>query len=231
MPIQPRPGPWARRPYLLVAGLVAGLVLAGCTGGDGDEAAAPASPTPAPTTSPSPTFEVQPVDGAIDTGQIGVDSSFILAHGETAAPDQDGIDAMVAATKRWLDTHLDRLQRQRRGLLGRTVSQELLDATSSALRDAVSVRLASPERPVAAAHYEIRVYYDPGPLWAGAHVTTRAPDGSTAKASFVFLPHEPVVPVMISADTPEGREEAGTPPTASPGGGQSGTDGGEEGAG
>lgn len=173
------------------AGRAAGLALAvalsmlasGCTNDDGGTA----SPTgdQGPTATATPTWKLRPVVGERTTAVIHLGSGPVLGLGQTAAPDQQAVDAAVDAVGDWLDSHLDGLQRDGAGTWGHIAASGL--AETKRQRRLVTTALASPDAPVEDARYLMSVYHDGAPQYLTTRVEVTHPDGSVANVGLVFV--------------------------------------------
>ena len=164
-----------------IAAAIATLALGACSGDDDAVA-----PSPSPTTetvSPTPTWELRPVVGERTVAIYPVNNGPVLGLGSPPEIEQAAVDTVAQAIGDFLDEHLDRLQHEGQGVLGR-VADDAMRASGDVA--AVATALSSPENPVKAARYHIDVYHDGPPLWASARVEVVHPDDHVATATMVF---------------------------------------------
>lgn len=162
------------------------LLAAACTGGD--EAAPTPSPTPtattpSPTPTPTPTPTLDPVKGKRNVSAQSVSSARVLGLGSAKQPNNKAINRAASQVANWLDGHLDRLQREGRGRLGQVGGGSI----GNAKQRRVLNQLASPDRPVASAGYNLTVHHDGAPTMVVANVVVRHPEGRPSRQHLVFL--------------------------------------------
>lgn len=169
--------------------LVSIAMLAGaCTGGD-ETAPTPSptttspSPTATPTPTPTPTPTLEPVKGKRNVSAHSVSSARVLGLGSAKEPNRKAINRAANQVANWLDRHLDRLQTEGRGRLGQVGGGSI----GNKKQRRVLNQLASPDRPVASAGYNLIVHHDGAPTMVVANVVVRHPEGRPSRQQMVFL--------------------------------------------
>lgn len=179
----------------LAAGVIALALLPGCPGGEERPGALDVSPTV--TTRPR---QPAAVHGRRLVATRPVANGPVVFHGRRApAPKAAAVTAFAEATADWLDAHLTDLQRGGSGRLRGVAATGLLRGASPALLRAVGGALASPDRPVRQARYQLLVAHAASPQWLRAAVEVTAPDGRVVAAQFVFVPGSRGRPVLVAA--------------------------------
>ena len=176
------------------------------------------SPSPTATGSPSPLPPSPiPVAGTREVTIQSVGNGPVVFNANDPAsalapPDEPAIDVFAAAVGDWLDAHLDSVQTGGEGLLDDVAAAGLLDVAGRRLERTASTAIASPDDPVATAHYVLTVYHDGAPEWLYADVAVETFEGSSSRLGFVFTPSAEApgaTLVAIEADVPD-------PPRPSP---------------
>lgn len=202
---------WAAAGSAVVLALVVALVLLT----RGEEA-----PPPPPAAAPEEPVEEEPPPPEPVRGEVtDVRVEDLSVTGSGLRPDdgpgdapvaveQDAVDAAVAAASAWLDGHLTAAQDGEDGALPDGLQGP---------RDEVTRGLAHPDRTVVAARYEVTVGALGAPEWVSVDVTLDRDDGSTATATFVFVPDgEDLTPIAAlpgqgtepPVDAPDGTTDA-----------------------
>jgi hypothetical protein len=163
-----------------VCALLVAALLAGC--------ASPADPTSDP---PAADPDGPAVQGEVTVRDMSVSNGpvvFTPGDPDHEPPETDAEDRerWVEAAVSWLDRHLSDLEEGGSGLLDEVAMGGMLDGDESAVA-AISSDLASSERPVDAAAYELLVAVDGDVQWIRALVRTSTRDGD-AETTFVFVP-------------------------------------------
>jgi cyclophilin family peptidyl-prolyl cis-trans isomerase len=114
-------------------------------------------------------------------------------------PDDDAaIEAFVAQTAEWLDTHLTDLQEGGPGTLEAVAAEGMLDRRHAGSWRAVTSGLAGADRLVESAVYTFVVGVDGDPQWLRVTVETTWEDGDGGAAEFVFVPADGL-PTLLAA--------------------------------
>lgn len=195
-----------RRPHrvrLAAPMLALALVAPGCSS-DGPKAAPTARPTapaesPSATASPSPSESESPpprppVEGRRVRQVTQMDPRGILGLGTGDGPDEQAINRATRVVGRWLDAHLDRLQRTDKGRFEQLAAPDLRPNAKD--RRIITTDLASRDKPVKRARYTMSTYHDGSPEYLGVLVRVIHPDDSVSRASLVFLVREDGTPVL-----------------------------------
>jgi hypothetical protein len=187
------------------AAALAIALVAGCSTGT-EVATTAASPTTSTeSASPSTGPDLKPVVGERTSASYSLSSDAILGLGEPEPVDEDAVEQAIATVADWLDDHLDALQTDGSGQLDEVTTDELRDAATDDDLASITTRLASPDRPVAAARYQIDVYHDGEPQFVRTSVTVTHPDEDVSTATLVFHLESASSPVLSLA----GPESAG----------------------
>lgn len=160
--------------------------------------ASSASPSPSP--SPSPTPEPTPVHAERLSRSVDVGDGALLGPDDRAEVDEAAVGAFADAIFTWLDAHLGDLQSGGHGHLA-DVLPEGLDIDDPAVVPALTTALASPDRPVGSASYELTAYHDAGPQFATVTVGLADADGTARTATLVFAPAADGHPVLVLGET------------------------------
>ena len=159
--------------------------------------AAAASPSPSPSPSPDP---VIPVQGERESTSVDIGDGSLLGSDDRESIDEAAIVAFADAIHAWLDAHLTDLQSGGTGLLAEVLPAGLA-ADDPAVTPALTTALASPENPVAGAHYALTAYHDAGPQFATVAVTLDDPTGTPRAATLVFAPGPDGSPELVLGET------------------------------
>lgn len=203
------PTRWPHRMRLAAPVLALALVAPGCTGDDPEAAttSTPTSPAASPSTTASPTASEStspprrnrrprrpPVEGRRVVHVTQMDPRGLLGFGPGEGPDQRAINRATRVVGRWLDSHLDRLQRTNKGRFERLAAPDLRPNAKD--RRIITTGLASRKKPVKRARYTMTTYHDGSPEYLGVLVRVVHPDDSVSRASLVFLVREDGTPVL-----------------------------------
>ena len=192
----------ARRAACLV---LATTLLAACSD-DGEPAAIETTTTESPSPSPKPTKTLRPVVGERTTAVLPLGSRPLLGLGGNPEPDTKAIDAAIASVGDWLDTHLDRLQRDGKGAWGAIAADGLANGKQ---RRPVTTDLTDPDHPVTAARYVMTVYHDGAPQYLTARVEVTRDDDSTRDVGLVFVLDDAGSPTLTMFGPDPAAEAAG----------------------
>lgn len=192
----------ARRAACLV---LATTLLAACSD-DGEPAAVETTTTESPSPSPTPTKTLRPVVGERTTAVLPLGSRPLLGLGGNPEPDTKAIDAAIASVGDWLDTHLDRLQRDGKGAWGAIAADGLANGRQRRL---VTTDLTDPDHPVTAARYVMTVYHDGAPQYLTARVEVTRDDDSTRDVGLVFVLAKDGTPTLTMFGPDPAAEAAG----------------------
>ncbi len=177
----------------VTAAVLAALTLAACS-------------SPAPPTSPGTAIAPSrpgPVRGQVHREVVSSSAGPIVFHNHPAPPpDSRAVEAFTAAVAGWLDRHLSDLQAGGPGLLAEVAAPGLLAGAPSEPVTAVTGALASPQRPVSQAVYQVVVAQEGPPLWARVNITVQPEGGPPATAGFVFAPGPPLVLIALQGGAP-----------------------------
>lgn len=134
---------------------------------------------------------------------------FITSDPNAAVPeaDEEAISQFVSATARWLDSHLTDLQNGGAGLIAEIAMDGLLDQVKPEALLAATSDLASPDRTVDEATYDVLVAVDGAPQWMRVTVETTSTDGDVGRAQFIFVPHDGWTRLVAAGPVPERTEE------------------------
>lgn len=179
----------ARRTTTMVV-LTCALALGACSN-DPEPIATPTETESSASASPSPTL--RPVVGERTITVLPLGGRPLLGLGGNPEPDQASIEAVTTTVGDWLDAHLDRLQRDGKGLWGQLAAEGLANGEQ---RRQVTTHLASPDAPVRSARYVMTVYQDGAPQYLTAKVEVTHPDDSVTDVGLVFVVDDEGTPVL-----------------------------------
>lgn len=174
--------------------LAATMALSACTS-DGGSPAATRTPAPTPTTaSPTPTSELDPVVGNRQSTVRLASSNDDVGFGADPEPNTAMIEDTLAQIGDWLDAHLDELQRTGSGRFGAIAADGLASGDD---RDPVTTHLASPDRPVDEARYQMTAYHAGAPTMVSVRVTVTHPDSDPTGSELGFVVADDGTPIMM----------------------------------
>lgn len=161
-----------------------------------EDEAEPDEEEPTPTPVAGEVSEVTITDLSITGSALRPDGSPAEAP---VAVQQDAVDATVDAATAWLDAHLTAAQDGEPGLL-----PDGLDGPI----DAATTGLAHPDRAVTTASYTVTMGVRGVPEWIRVGVAVSRDDGTSADATFVFVPTDADLEVIAvlpgdGTDVPE----------------------------
>ena len=181
----------ATRRTTIAVVLTCALALGACSD-DPEPTATPSTETESPAAaSPSPTL--RPVVGERTITVLPLGGRPLLGLGGNPEPDQASIEAVTTTVGDWLDAHLDRLQRDGKGLWGQMAADGLANGKQ---RRQVTTDLASPDAPVRSARYVMTVYHDGASQYLTAKVEVTHPDDSISDVGLVFVVDDDGTPVL-----------------------------------
>lgn len=183
------------RTRLLTAALLTAGLLSACSGEASD---LPGESSPPP--------EELSVQGEVEVTEVGLSNGpvvFTPGTPEHTPPptDPDSRDRWVEETRAWLDRHLSDLEDGGEGLLADVAADGLLEQ-DQAVVDALTTGLASAERPVNGARYDLVLGVDGEVDWVRATVHASG-EGGERVAEFVFTTGEQLTLVAGAAEPEE----------------------------
>lgn len=167
--------------------------------GDGDPEAGPTTASP----SPSPSrIQAEPVEGERDVQLFAVSNEQAVWDRAQPEPDPAAIEQITNKVGNWLNAHLGDLQEGGPGRLDEVAASGLLESTAPDAQAAVTTSLASPDRLVDSATYQLVVAHTDAPQWVRATAQVAGRDGVSRTAHFVFEVAEGSIALVAAGPGP-----------------------------